>query len=116
MQKLYGDGIRKEAGFTKTLKNAAISIPKKIPQKLQTEITRLINEKEVQAAVNTTKNVERIVKETVEKVEKAVEETKDAVGDLMVAGKTYTYSVNSNNAVVLIYPNNSPSSYPRSII
>ncbi|ORZ12271.1 phospholipid methyltransferase-domain-containing protein [Absidia repens] len=88
MRKLYGDQIRKEAGLTKTLKSAAISIPKNIPDKLQQEVAKLIREKhELQAAVSTTKSVERMVKETVEKVEKAVEETKGAVGDMMDAAR-----------------------------
>lgn len=89
MRKLYGDQIRKEAGLTKTLKSAAVSIPKNIPDKLQQEVAKLLREKhELQAAVNTTKSVERMVKETVEKVEKAVEETRGVVGELMDAGKS----------------------------
>lgn len=82
MRKLYGDQIRKEAGLTKTLKSAAIAIPKNIPDKLQQEITKLIRENN-----DSTKTVERIVKEAVEKVEKAVEETKDTVGNMMDLGK-----------------------------
>jgi phosphatidylethanolamine N-methyltransferase len=89
MAKLYGDQIRKEAGLTKTLKSAAVAIPKNIPDKLQQEVAKLLREKhELQAAVNTTKSVERMVKETVEKVEKAVEETRGVVGELMDAGKS----------------------------
>ncbi|KAI8073022.1 phospholipid methyltransferase-domain-containing protein [Gongronella butleri] len=88
MRKLYGDQIRKEAGLTKTLKSAAISIPKNIPDKLQQEVAKLIREKqEIKSAVNTTKNVERMVKETVEKVEKAMEETKTVMADLMDAAR-----------------------------
>jgi phosphatidylethanolamine N-methyltransferase len=82
MRKLYGDQIRKEAGLTKTLKSAAIALPKSIPEKIQQEIAKLIHENQ-----DSTKSVERLVKETVEKVEKAVEETKDAVGDIVDAGK-----------------------------
>lgn len=85
MRKVYGDQIRKEAGLTKTLKTAAIAIPKAVPEKLQQEIAKLINENQ-----DSTKSVERIVKETVEKVEKAVEETKDAVGDIVDAGMFFT--------------------------
>ncbi|KAI8969025.1 phospholipid methyltransferase-domain-containing protein [Mycotypha africana] len=80
MRKLYGDQIRKEAGLTKTLKSAAIAIPKTIPEKVHMEIAKILRE-------DSTKNVERIVKETVEKVEKAVEETKDAVGDIVEAAR-----------------------------
>ncbi|KAI8337739.1 phospholipid methyltransferase-domain-containing protein [Chlamydoabsidia padenii] len=88
MRKLYGDQIRKEAGLTKTLKSAAVSIPKNIPDKLQQEVAKLLREKhELQTAVNTTKSVERMVKETVEKVEKAVEETRGVVGELMDAAR-----------------------------
>ncbi|KAI8093518.1 phospholipid methyltransferase-domain-containing protein [Halteromyces radiatus] len=88
MRKLYGDQIRKEAGLTKTLKSAAIAIPKNIPDKLQQEVAKLIREKhELRAAMNTTKSVERMVKETVEKVEKAMEETKGVVGELMDAAR-----------------------------
>ncbi|KAI9307991.1 phospholipid methyltransferase-domain-containing protein [Cunninghamella echinulata] len=88
MRKLYGDQIRKEAGLTKTLKSAAIAIPKNIPDKLQQEVAKLIREKhEIQAAVKTTKSVERMVKDTVEKVEKAMEETKSAVSELMEAAR-----------------------------
>ncbi|CAO3624925.1 unnamed protein product [Cunninghamella blakesleeana] len=88
MRKLYGDQIRKEAGLTKTLKSAAIAIPKNIPDKLQQEVAKLIREKhEIQAAVKTTKSVERIVKDTVEKVEKAMEETRTAVTELMEAAR-----------------------------
>lgn len=89
MRKLYGDQIRKEAGLTKTLKSAAIAIPKNIPDKLQQEVVKLIREKhEIQAAVKTTKSVERMVKDTVEKVEKAMEETRTAVTELMEAGNS----------------------------
>ncbi|KAI8980834.1 phospholipid methyltransferase-domain-containing protein [Pilobolus umbonatus] len=94
MQKLYGDQIRTEAGFTKTLKSAAIAIPKKIPQKLQTEIARLIDEKEIREA-------ERIVKETVVKVEKAVEETKDAVGEFVEAARPRLQEVLSETKQIL---------------
>ncbi|ORX60539.1 hypothetical protein DM01DRAFT_1404787 [Hesseltinella vesiculosa] len=88
MRKLYGDQIRKEAGLTKTLKSAAIAIPKNIPDKLQQEVAKLIHEKqEIQTAVNKTKNVERMVKETVEKVERAMEETKTVMADLMDAAR-----------------------------
>jgi phosphatidylethanolamine N-methyltransferase len=85
MHKLYGDEIRKEAGLTKTLKSAAIAIPKSTPAKLiQQEIAKLISEKqELRDTMNSTKDV---VKETIEKVEKAVEETKEAVGDMVEAG------------------------------
>lgn len=89
MRKLYGDQIRKEAGLTKTLKSAAISIPKNIPPKLQQEIAKLIRENN-----DSTKTVERIVKEAVEKVEKAVEETKDTVGNMMDAGKKLLFVLN----------------------
>jgi phosphatidylethanolamine N-methyltransferase len=91
MRKLYGDQIRKEAGLTKTLKSAAIALPKSIPEKLQQEIAKLINENQ-----DSTKSVERLVKETVEKVEKAVEETKDAVGDIVDAGKYSIYKRSVN--------------------
>ncbi|KAG0168996.1 phosphatidylethanolamine N-methyltransferase [Apophysomyces sp. BC1034] len=83
MQKLYGDQIRKEAGLTKTLRTAAT---KTIPDKLQHEIAKLIHEKaELQAAVGSTKHVERLMRETMEKIEKAIEETAGAVGDIMGA-------------------------------
>ncbi|KAI8143674.1 phospholipid methyltransferase-domain-containing protein [Fennellomyces sp. T-0311] len=83
MRKLYGSQIRKEAGLTKTLKSAAIALPNALPDKFQQEVSKLIRETaELQAAVNTTKNVERIVKEMVEKVEKTAEETAGAVGDM----------------------------------
>ncbi|KAI8373027.1 phospholipid methyltransferase-domain-containing protein [Radiomyces spectabilis] len=81
MRKLYGDEIRKEAGLTKTLRSAATSIPKTIPDKLQQEVSKLLREKaEIQAA---SKNVERVVKETMEKMEKAMGETAGAVNDIM---------------------------------
>lgn len=95
MRKVYGDQIRKEAGLTKTLKSAAIAIPKAVPEKLQQEIAKLINENQ-----DSTKSVERIVKETVEKVEKAVEETKDAVGDIVDAGMFFT-SFKTRNEKIL---------------
>ncbi|KAF7723905.1 phosphatidylethanolamine N-methyltransferase [Apophysomyces ossiformis] len=83
MQKLYGDQIRKEAGLTKTLRTAA---NKTIPDKLQQEITKLIREKaELQAAVGSTKHVEKLMRETMEKIEKAIEETAGAVGDIVTA-------------------------------
>lgn len=81
MRKLYGDQIRKEAGLTKTLKSAAIALPKTIPEKLQQEIAKIIRENN-----DSTKSVERIVKEAVEKVEKAVEETKGTIDNMMDAG------------------------------
>ncbi|KAI8394286.1 phospholipid methyltransferase-domain-containing protein [Radiomyces spectabilis] len=88
MRKLYGNQIRKEAGLTKVLKTAATAIPSKIPDKLQHEVSKLIREKqELQTAMNTTKNMERIVKEAVEKVEKAVEETKLHVNDMVDAAR-----------------------------
>ncbi|KAI9471424.1 phospholipid methyltransferase-domain-containing protein [Zychaea mexicana] len=88
MRKLYGNQIRKEAGLTKTLKSAAIALPNAIPDKFQQEVSKLIRETaELQAAVNTTKNVERIVKEMVEKVEKTAEETAGAVGDMVEAAR-----------------------------
>ncbi|KAG1463317.1 hypothetical protein G6F55_002468 [Rhizopus delemar] len=82
MRKLYGDQIRKEAGLTKTLKSAAIALPKSIPDKLQQEIGKIIRENQ-----DSTKSIERLVKEAVEKVEKAVEETKGAVGDMVGAAR-----------------------------
>ncbi|KAI9019983.1 phospholipid methyltransferase-domain-containing protein [Phycomyces nitens] len=88
MRMLYGNQIRKEAGLTKTLKSAAVSIPKNIPDKLQQEVSKLIREKaELKAAVKTTKNMERIFKEAIEKVERAVEETAGAVGEMMEAAR-----------------------------
>ncbi|KAI8645821.1 phospholipid methyltransferase-domain-containing protein [Parasitella parasitica] len=93
MRKLYGDQIRKEAGLTKTLKSAAIAIPKTIPEKLQQEIAKLIREKQ-----DSTKQVERIVKETVEKVEKAVEET---VGDIVDAARPRLQEVLSETKQLL---------------
>ncbi|KAI9318250.1 phospholipid methyltransferase-domain-containing protein [Dichotomocladium elegans] len=88
MRKLYGNQIRKEAGLTKTLKSAAIALPQAIPEKVQQEVTKLIREtSELQAAVNTTKNVERIIKELIEKVEKTAEETAGAVGEMMDAAR-----------------------------
>lgn len=96
MRKLYGDQIRKEAGLTKTLKSAAIAIPKQIPEKFQQEIAKLIHEKQ-----NSTKNVERIVKETVEKVEKAVEDTRDAVGDIVDAARPRLQEVLSETKQLL---------------
>jgi phosphatidylethanolamine N-methyltransferase len=96
MRKLYGDQIRKEAGLTKTLKTAAIALPKQIPEKLQQEIAKLIHEKQ-----DSTKNVERIVKETVEKVEKAVEDTKDAVGDIVDAARPRLQEVLSETKQLL---------------
>lgn len=96
MRKLYGNQIRKEAGLTKTLKSAAIAIPKTIPEKLQQEIAKLIREKQ-----DSTKNVERLVKETVEKMEKAVEETKDAVGDIVDAARPRLQEVLSETKQLL---------------
>ncbi|EPB87815.1 hypothetical protein HMPREF1544_05344 [Mucor circinelloides 1006PhL] len=96
MRKLYGNQIRKEAGLTKTLKSAAIAIPKTIPEKLQQEIAKLIRENQ-----ESTHNVERIVKETVEKVEKAVEETKDAVGDIVEAARPRLQEVLSETKQLL---------------
>ncbi|KAI8087545.1 phospholipid methyltransferase-domain-containing protein [Thamnidium elegans] len=96
MRKLYGDQIRKEAGLTKTLKSAAISIPKNIPPKLQQEIAKLIRENN-----DSTKTVERIVKEAVEKVEKAVEETKDTVGNMMDAARPRLQEVLSETKQLL---------------
>ncbi|CEP14983.1 hypothetical protein [Parasitella parasitica] len=93
MRKLYGDQIRKEAGLTKTLKSAAIAIPKTLPEKLQQEIAKLIREKQ-----DSTKQVERIVKETVEKVEKAVEET---VGDIVDAARPRLQEVLSETKQLL---------------
>ncbi|KAI9271746.1 phospholipid methyltransferase-domain-containing protein [Phascolomyces articulosus] len=88
MRKLYGNQIRKEAGLTKTLKSAAIALPNALPDKFHQEVSKLIRETaELQAAVNTTKNVERIVKEMVEKVEKTAEETAGAVGDMVEAAR-----------------------------
>ncbi|OBZ84963.1 Phosphatidylethanolamine N-methyltransferase [Choanephora cucurbitarum] len=82
MRKLYGDQVRKEAGLTKTLKSTAIALPKAVPEKVQQEVMRLIVEKQT-----STKHVERIVKETVEKVEKAVEETRDVVEEIVEAAR-----------------------------
>ncbi|CEG82867.1 Putative Phosphatidylethanolamine N-methyltransferase Short=PEAMT [Rhizopus microsporus] len=82
MRKLYGDQIRKEAGLTKTLKSAAVALPKTIPDRLQQEIGKIIRENQ-----DSTKNLERLVKEAVERVEKAVEETKGAVGDMVGAAR-----------------------------
>lgn len=96
MRKLYGDQIRKEAGLTKTLKSAAVALPKQIPEKLQQEITKLIRENQ-----DSTKGVERIVKETVEKVEKAVEETRDAVGDIVDAARPRLQEVLSETKQLL---------------
>lgn len=88
MRKLYGNQIRKEAGLTKTLKSAAIAIPNALPDKFHQEVNKLMREtSELQAAVSTTKNVERIVKEMVEKVEKTAEETAGAVGDMVEAAR-----------------------------
>ncbi|ORY96613.1 phospholipid methyltransferase-domain-containing protein [Syncephalastrum racemosum] len=88
MRKLYGSQIRKEAGLTKTLKSAAIAIPNALPDKFHQEVNKLMREtSELQAAVSTTKNVERIVKEMVEKVEKTAEETAGAVGDMVEAAR-----------------------------
>ncbi|KAF7728894.1 phosphatidylethanolamine N-methyltransferase [Apophysomyces ossiformis] len=72
MRTLYGDQIRKEAGLTKTLKNA---IPKAVPETLSQEVAKLIRDQAV----------ERIVKEATEKIEKTMEETAGAVGDMMDA-------------------------------
>lgn len=88
MRKLYGDQIRKEAGLTKTLKSAAIALPQALPDKLQQEVTKIIREtSELQAAMATTKNMERIVKDMVEKVEKTAEDTAGAVGDMVEAAR-----------------------------
>lgn len=88
MRKLYGDQIRKEAGLTKTLKSAAIALPHALPDKLQQEVTKIIREtSELQTAVATTKNMERIVREMVEKVEKTAEDTAGAVGDMVEAAR-----------------------------
>lgn len=88
MRKLYGNQIRKEAGLTKTLKSAAIALPKRIPDRLQQEIGKIIRENQ-----DSTKSIERLIKDTVEKVEKAVEETKGAVGDMMFAAQPRLQSV-----------------------
>lgn len=94
MRKLYGNQIRKEAGLTKTLKSAAVAIPKTLPESLQQEIAKLLRD-------NGTKNVERFVKETVEKVEKAVEETKDAVTDMIDAARPHLQEVLSDTKHLL---------------
>ncbi|KAI8085944.1 phospholipid methyltransferase-domain-containing protein [Gilbertella persicaria] len=96
MQKLYGDQIRTEAGLTKALKSAAIALPKTVPEKLQQEIAKIIHEKQ-----DSTKSMERIVKETVEKVEKAVGETKDAVGDIVEAARPRLQEVLSETKQML---------------
>jgi phosphatidylethanolamine N-methyltransferase len=91
MRKLYGDQIRKEAGLTKTLKSAAVAIPKTLPERLQQEIGKLLREQKV----------ERFVKETVEKVEKAVEETKDAVTDMIDTARPHLQEVLSETKQLL---------------
>ncbi|RUP49410.1 phospholipid methyltransferase-domain-containing protein [Jimgerdemannia flammicorona] len=92
MRTLYGDQVRKEAGLTKTLKTsiatAKTALPNAIPDKLQQEMQKMIGDKpELQAYLNTTKNVERVVKETVGKVEKVVEETAGAMGGFVEAAR-----------------------------
>lgn len=85
MRKLYGDQIRKEAGFTKTLKSAAVlALPRAFPDKLQQEVSKLVHDNgELRSAVDTTKNAERAFKELLEKVEHMAEETAGAVGGIL---------------------------------
>ncbi|KAI9244726.1 phospholipid methyltransferase-domain-containing protein [Sporodiniella umbellata] len=88
MQKLYGNQIRKEAGLTKTLRSAAIALPKSIPDRLQQEIAKIVRENQ-----DSTKSIERLIKEAMEKVEKVVEETKGAVGGMVYAAQPHLQSV-----------------------
>lgn len=102
MRKLYGDQIRKEAGLTKTLRSAAVALPKSIPDELRQEVTKMLRDKsEIQAALNTTKSVERIVKETVEKVERVVEETAGAVGDMVEAARPKLQEMVADTKILL---------------
>jgi phosphatidylethanolamine N-methyltransferase len=102
MRKLYGDQIRKEAGLTKTLRSAAVALPKTIPDELRQEVTKMLKDKsEIQAALSTTKNVERIVKETVEKVERVVEETAGAVGDMVEAARPKLQEMVADTKILL---------------
>lgn len=102
MRKLYGDQIRKEAGLTKTLRSAAVSLPKSIPDEFRQEVTKMLRDKsELQAALNTTKSVERIVKETVEKVERVVEETAGAVGDMVEAARPRLQEMVADTKILL---------------
>ncbi|KAG2173606.1 hypothetical protein INT43_005024 [Umbelopsis isabellina] len=102
MQKLYGDQIRKEAGLTKTLRSAAVALPKSIPDELRQEVSKMLREQsEIQAALSTSKSVERIVKETVEKVERVVEETAGAVGDMVEAARPRLQEMVADTKILL---------------
>jgi phosphatidylethanolamine N-methyltransferase len=102
MRKLYGDQIRKEAGLTKTLRSAAVALPKSLPDDFRQEVTKMLRDKsEIQAALNTTKSVERIVKETVEKVERVVEETAGAVGDMVEAARPRLQEMVADTKILL---------------
>ncbi|KAL1922139.1 uncharacterized protein VTP21DRAFT_10781 [Calcarisporiella thermophila] len=82
MQKLYGAQLRKEAGLTRTIKNATLPPLDKL---LQADVSKRIPE--IQLALQSTRMAEMLVKEVVDKVERVVEETADTIGELVEAAK-----------------------------
>ncbi|KAI8885804.1 hypothetical protein K501DRAFT_331665 [Backusella circina FSU 941] len=70
MEKLYGDQIRKEAGLTKTLRNAAQKLPKNLPKNIQSEATKFLHEQQAKLG-DTGSKLENKIDGTVGKIEKA---------------------------------------------
>lgn len=104
MQKLYGDQIRKEAGLTKTLRTAAQTIPKKLPQNVLQEIEKFVHEQQsdnnnksldgnttqesapnTMSSTNGSSKLDHVIKETIAKVEKAIGDTADTIGKAELA-------------------------------
>ncbi|KAI7867561.1 phospholipid methyltransferase-domain-containing protein [Spinellus fusiger] len=114
MRVVYGNQIRKEAGLTKTLKSAAVSIPKKIPDKLQQEVSKLISEKaELKAATNTTKTMERLLKDVAERLERNVEGTVGTVGEMIESARPHLQELLEETRALLA--NSRPRFIPTSI-
>jgi exonuclease VII large subunit len=71
MEKLYGDQIRKEAGLTKTLRNAAQKLPNKLPKNIQREVTKFLHEQQTELD-DTEIKLENKINDTINRIEKAI--------------------------------------------